>query len=288
MSAPEPALIAQGFVAACRDELDAPKPGNVHVFAAGHRMAAEDFMASADVAALPLAARGASVGERIYGAVAATIAKVAQNTNLGIVLLCAPLAHAALNYPDESLQDGVARVLQNLDRGDAELAFKAIALANPAGLGSAERHDVSQPVQASLLEAMREAAPRDRIAFQYATGFGDVFNLGLGALFAARRRGCEKDLATLRVYLAFLGGFPDSHVARKFGVAASAALCAEARDFTARIDLARREAAFKEALRFDSELKRRGLNPGTSADLTVATLFADYLTCVLANRFKNG
>ena len=31
------ARIAAAFVAACRDELDAPKPGNVHVFADGHR-----------------------------------------------------------------------------------------------------------------------------------------------------------------------------------------------------------------------------------------------------------
>jgi hypothetical protein len=47
-SAPAPEWsnpIARAFEEACRDELDAPKPGNVHVFADGHRMTVTDFRA---------------------------------------------------------------------------------------------------------------------------------------------------------------------------------------------------------------------------------------------------
>ena len=70
------AAVAAAFVAACRVELAAPKPGNVHVFAAGHRMSVADFLRSADAAAGPLTVPGARVGQRILGAVAATRAVV--------------------------------------------------------------------------------------------------------------------------------------------------------------------------------------------------------------------
>src|SRR4051794_37952321 len=106
------AAIAAAFVAACRDELDAPKPGNVHVFADGHRMAVDDFMRSADAAATPLTEPGARVGQRILGAVAATRAAVGTNTNLGIILLCAPFAVAA-EIATTNLRAVVADVLEN-------------------------------------------------------------------------------------------------------------------------------------------------------------------------------
>ncbi len=104
---PRAEQVAAAFKWACLAELDAPKPGNVHVFAGGHRMTADEFVRSADAAAGPLSAPGARVGARILGAVEATFAAVGANTNLGIILLCAPLAAAA----DTAASDlrGVAR-----------------------------------------------------------------------------------------------------------------------------------------------------------------------------------
>jgi triphosphoribosyl-dephospho-CoA synthase len=288
MSPQDPDLLAQAFIAACTDELAAPKPGNVHVFAAGHGMAAQDFIASAEVAARPLTREGLSVGARILGAVEATFARVSLNTNLGIILLCAPLAQAALSFPEIDLECGVARVLKSLDQADAEAAFKAILRANPGGLGAAPNHDVSEPARVTLLEAMRAAAARDRIAYQYASDFEDVFGLGLSRLYEARRVSRDKALATLRVYMAFLCAFPDSHVVRKFGAAAGDKLVEEAREFVATANFSLPEQAFAASLRFDAALKAQGVNPGTSADLTVATLFADYVAAVLANGSKNG
>ncbi len=124
--------IADAFRNACLDELDAPKPGNVHNFAAGHRMTASDFIRSADAAAVPLARTGARVGERILAAVEATFAAVGVNTNLGIILLCAPLA-AAAERQSADLRAAVTDVLAALDVEDADLAFRAIARASPAG-----------------------------------------------------------------------------------------------------------------------------------------------------------
>ncbi len=282
------AAVAAAFVAACEAELAAPKPGNVHHFAPGHGMEARDFILSARAAAPFIAAEGASVGARIQGAVEATWAAVGQNTNLGIVLLCAPLAKAALAATGDDLSRETARVLAGLDVADADAAFRAILRARPAGLGTSPAHDVAGPARTTLLEAMRLAAPRDRIAWQYANDYVDVFETGFAALARARARGHDAPRATLDVYMAFLAAFPDSHIARKYGDAAAEAVRAEAAGEAAAIAAAARDDAFAMALAFDRKLKKNKLNPGTSADLTVAVLFADSLRSILASARKNG
>lgn len=274
--------IASAFVAACRDELQAPKPGNVHVHAAGHRMTVADFEASAAAAAEPLCAPGARVGARIRGAVAATRRAVGTNTNLGIVLLCAPLAAAAGPGGHGRLRDRLAGVLADLDVADAADAFAAIVEASPAGLGRAESHDVFGPAQVTLVEAMATAADRDRVARQYATGFADVFDLGMPAHAAAAARRHPPEYATLAVYLAFLSGFSDSHIVRKHGEAAGREVTRTARKFEALLKETADPAVLLPALlAWDRRLKENGLNPGTSADLTVAASFAIRLQSVL-------
>jgi triphosphoribosyl-dephospho-CoA synthase len=271
----DPDAVAAALGAACRAELDALKPGNVHRYAAGHRMTVEDFEASAQASAQAIALTGLSVGERIYQAVRRTRDAVGCNTNLGIVLLAAPLAEATLKGTGRDLRASLGRVLAGLDVGDAQWAFRAIRLAEPAGLGTSERHDVSDPPTVGLREAMAEARDRDRVARQYATGFADVFDFGLPRLRALLARWQDEPWAAAGVYLGFLAAFPDSHVARKFGPARAEALRRQAAPLAARLEAAREPAALEgELLRFDAALKADGVNPGTSADLTVATLFA--------------
>ncbi|MBI1869283.1 MAG: triphosphoribosyl-dephospho-CoA synthase [Methylocystis sp.] len=284
-----PEHVARAFIAACQDELESLKPGNVHVFAPGHGMEAGQFMASAQAAAGPLTRQTASVGERIFGAVEATFARVGCNTNLGIVLLCAPLAHAALQAGGADLRQRVAAVLDELDRGDADLAFRAILRASPAGLGAAPQHDVARPALVGLREAMAQAACRDRVAYQYASDFEDIFATGIGALASARAANCPKPTATLHVFMSFLSKFPDSHIVRKFGQATGDLVMAEAREFLARLEAADDpQIGFELALQWDRSLKARRLNPGTSADLTVATLFADYCSRILLSGGEHG
>ena len=275
------AEIAAAFRAACREEIEAPKPGNVHVFAGGHNMEAAHFLTSAEVSAGPIAAAGASVGARVLGAVEATFAAVGMNTNLGIVLLCAPLAAAAERGGD--LHVALKDVLRTLDRQDAARVFRAIAIANPGGLGSAPRYDVRDAPEIGLMEAMNEAAPRDRIAHQYASDFDDIFVTGLSTLADAEAAGFRPPLRAVAVYLAFLAAFPDTHIFRKFGAATAAAVQNEAQNVLM-LFRARRGDCLSELLAFDTSLKVRGLNPGTSADLTVATLFADQLRDGLPSR----
>lgn len=279
--------VAAAFVWACLAELDAPKPGNVHAFADGHRMTIQDFVRSANAAAVPLSAVGARVGTRILGAVEATFAAVGANTNLGIILLCAPLAAAAeveveVDVEGPPLHTTLGRVLRRLDIEDARLAFRAIVKAAPAGLGHSPHHDVFAPATVSLLQAMAEAADRDRVARQYTTDFADIFELGLPLLEAARNGQAEQKWVTLSVFLGFLAAFPDSHIERKLGAEKAAEVQREAAKFQTRLRTAERPAEMLPTLlAWDAALKAERINPGTSADLTVATLFAYRLRTVL-------
>lgn len=263
------ALIGTLYRAACLAELDALKPGNVHAYAPGHRMVLADFVTSADVSAPPLARAGAGVGARVRDGVAATVAAVGQNTNLGILLLCAPLAVAA----EENRT--VAAVLDRLDGADSEAVFAGIRRASPGGLGAAARHDIADAAPGALRDAMAEAADRDRIARAYVTGFADVPAIGLAALREARAAGLDPTWCTTAIHLAFLRAVPDSHVARKHGAAAAEGVRREVEAALAGIDLAARPVDALLAL--DASLKARSINPGTSADFTVATLFWDAL-----------
>jgi triphosphoribosyl-dephospho-CoA synthase len=274
-------FVAAAYIEACLAELDAPKPGNVHRFAPGHRMEVDDFVRSAEASAAPIASRGARVGTRVRAALDATLKAVGQNTNLGVILLCAPLA-AAVETTDTSLRPALARVLNGLDLSDAADVFSAIAAANPGGLGRVPRHDVNAPPTVTLREAMAEAAGRDRIARQYVTAYEDIFSLGLPALAAGRRRHADARWSTLAVYLTFLAALPDTHIVRKFDMGVAESVRREAADWRDAFEAAAHDpgGVADGLLDWDAALKSRGINPGTSADLTVATLFASSLSRV--------
>lgn len=281
-------LIGEAFKSACLTELLTLKPGNVHVFADGHRLTRDQFVRSAYAAATPLSAPGARVGRRILDAVEATQGAVGTNTNLGIILLCAPLA-AAAEADHTDLRSALAAVLDDLDTADADLAFRAIVRASPAGLGRVAANDVNEPARVTLRDAMADAAERDRVARQYVTAFADIFAVGLPRLAAAAARGWAEEWAVLAIYLGFLAGFPDSHIARKYGAAVAEDVRTSAIDFAARLASSWDPSRLTdELLAWDAALKARNINPGTSADLTVATIFAHRLATILPSERNSG
>jgi triphosphoribosyl-dephospho-CoA synthase len=274
----KPETIVRAFHDACLAELDALKPGNVHRHGDGHHMTIADFMTSADAAAPAIGRAGLSVGGRIRRAVEATATAVGQNTNLGIVLLAAPLANAALDQGKGDLHQRLARVLAGLTVDDAREAYKAIRAVKPGGLGEAPAHDVAVGPNVTLLEAMRAAETRDRIAWNYTHGFVDIFQLGLSWLRQSEERWGDGPWAITSVYLGFLAHIPDTLIERKFGARAAAKVAEEARPIeSGLLECDAPETMAAPLLAFDRSLKERGLNPGTSADLTVATLFAKAL-----------
>jgi triphosphoribosyl-dephospho-CoA synthase len=271
----KPDAIAQTFRDACLAELDALKPGNVHRHGDGHGMSVADFEKSAEAAAPVIGRAGLSLGARIRLAVEATRGSVGHNTNLGIILLAAPLAQAALARGRNNLKARLGGVLQKLSVDDAREAYQAIRDTRPGGLGNTPEHDVALEPTVSLLEAMRAAETRDRIAWNYTHDFADIFDLGLKWLGHARQRWHDQSWAAARVYLGFLAHVPDTLIERKYGDRLAARVREEARPIeSGLLQSASPEAMTAPLKAFDLALKERGLNPGTSADLTVATLFA--------------
>ncbi len=265
--------LAQAFRAACMAELEALKPGNVHIFADGHGMTVQDFIASADAVSEVIAQPSLTLGERILYSVQATQSAVKMNTNLGMILLCAPLIQAKLSSNKAGLQASIHAVVGGTNIEDAEACFVAIRLANPAGLGSVDAHDVHNPADCTLQQAMQQAANQDSIARQYVNNFADVFD-GLTYYQKALNKWQRPAWAATALYLHFLSNFLDSHIVRKQGETIAKLVQNEAIEHAAEFNKAFNPKNYQSTLMtFDAALKKRGLNPGTSADLTVASLF---------------
>ena len=166
-------------------ELNSLKPGNVSPYSEGHDMTVADFVKSAELTSPILCNASLSVGERILESVKITISEVGCNTNLGMLLLFAPLIRAA-ELGVSSLHSNLGNVLQGLDTKDAEYIFAAISHASPGGLGESDKYDVNKQLDSSitLQMAMTEARNRDLIAKQYVTDFEDIFSQGFCPGFA--------------------------------------------------------------------------------------------------------
>jgi triphosphoribosyl-dephospho-CoA synthase len=219
-------------------------------------------------------ARRQGIGDLIADGVRATAHVTDANTNLGIVLLFAPLVRAvATQTGDETLRSATERVLAQLDVEDAATAFAAIVRARPGGLGDAAEHDVRAPASVSLREAMAAAAHRDSIASEYATGYAIVFDEGLPLLAGALGEQPSTLDAIVSLHIALLATRPDTLIARKAGSEAARAVSAAARQV--------REGTLSLA-DFDASLRGddHRLNPGTTADLVAATLLAALLSGV--------
>jgi triphosphoribosyl-dephospho-CoA synthase len=256
---------------ACLLEVMAPKPGNVHRGADLPGVAFPQFATSAVIIS-PIFDRAGEwrVGRLVLEAIRATRDMVGTNTNLGMVLLMAPLASVP---PQFSLKQGIAGVLNGLTSDDTSQVYEAIRLARPGGLGESPQADVRGPAPASLVEAMRLAEDRDLVARQYSRGFEEVLGKVVPWLRDAHQSFGLLD-AVVQTHVRLMADYPDSLIQRKLGMAAALESSARAAAVLAAgpsgsDEQARALGALDFWLR--SEPKR---NPGTTADLIAAGLFA--------------
>ncbi|HWX74685.1 MAG TPA: triphosphoribosyl-dephospho-CoA synthase [Solirubrobacteraceae bacterium] len=260
---------------ACLLEASAPKPGNVSPFASFRDTTYEDFLASAAAIGPVFAlANEHPLGATIRAAVEATARWAPSNTNLGLVLLLAPLARAALRPGRKALREQLTATLADTTVADARDAYLAIRSAAPGGLGRASEQDVADTPTISLRDAMVLARDRDAIAREYATDFETTFALGAPALRRARSDGLAWRDAIVEAYLTLLATSPDTHIARKLG--ADAAVTVQRRARTVLDAGGIRTTAGRDATAaLDRELRDEAntLNPGTTADLTGAAIY---------------
>ena len=259
----------------CWLDMQAIKPGNVGMHSSANDLSTDDFITSAEVSAKTLVDPSLTLGERILFSLQATHNAVGTNTNLGIILLIAPLMHASLkNGPNKSLQESLANILESTTVDDAIKVYEGIRIVEPGGMGSKNNQDISKIPTVTLLETMKIASEWDHIADQYSHNYADVFSFGKPRYRDLYAKWNDERCATTGVYLGYLARFPDSLVERKFGylkareisdiiVPLEKELCRS--DFPGRYE--------EQLMMIDHHLKLERINPGTSADLTVASVF---------------
>ena len=267
--------VAAAAQLACLLEVSAPKPGNVSPFASFRDATYEDFLASAAAIGPALVAAGErSLGATIRAGVEATARWAPSNTNLGLVLLLAPLARAALRPGEMSLRAQVAATLAATTVADARDVYVAIRSVAPGGLGRASEQDVAGTPTATLRDAMALARGRDAIAREYATDFETTFEISAPGLRRALSDALAWREAVVEVYLTLLAASPDSHIARKLGIDAAGRVQSRAR---AVLDAGGvRTLTGRDAIAaLDRELRDEAntLNPGATADLTGAAIY---------------
>ena len=284
--------LAEQIEICCLMEATARKPGNVHPAAKFVDLDYDDFVAAAQAIGGPLAnAQRDGLGQSVFNAIQATRQNSGSNVNLGIALLIAPLASIADGL---SLIAGIGNVLAQTTIDDAEQVYAAIRLARPGGLGNVKSQDVNDRPSITLRDAMSLAADRDRIAEQYASDFSFLLGharhwlldawqwchdlesviLQMGELLGLPEI-VPWEAAIIRFQLKLLADAPDSLVARKCGSAIATELQERANELH-RTDWPGRMISWSALHRFDEWLRSDGhrRNPGTTADLIAATLFA--------------
>lgn len=269
--------IGQCVEAACVMEVLAPKAGNVSPGRSWnfHDLNVGSFIKSAR-AIRPVFERAGkqAVGEIVFESVRATRNVVSTNTNLGQILLLAPLAKAAAgNGRIDS--ESVRNVVRKTTVSDAIAAYEAIAMARPGGMGRSDVQDVARRPTCTLFEAMSMAAGYDDVAAQYAGGFADVF--AISAEIALEIGGCDDWKSAISNAHVIRLCHGDTLVRRKCGETVETEMKSLA---MAVLSCRSKPARYAEQLEsLDAWLRADGnrRNPGTTADLITAGLFLGLL-----------
>jgi len=259
---------------ACLLEVTASKPGNVHRGADFEDVAFVDFVSSAVAMGQAIdESIGQSYGDTVLAVSKRTLNAANSNTNLGINLLVGLLTKAC-REKQKLTADAVRAELDKLVKADSQKVYEAIALMKPGGLGQVDGHDIKDSPPDSLIDAMKAAADRDRIAMQFTIAFDDVFEKALPWILEGKSKFGHLMQGIVWAHVRLMAEFPDSLIARKCGVAIaeqSQTMAQKAIDSLSDGP----ESFFAEVSNFDFWLRSDGhkRNPGTTADLIAAGLF---------------
>ncbi|MDF1745119.1 MAG: triphosphoribosyl-dephospho-CoA synthase [Gimesia sp.] len=252
---------------ACLIEATARKPGNVHPEASFPDLTYTDFAKSAAVIAPILAEIDPhKIGFFIKKCIKETQQVSSSNSNLGMVLLLAPLAAVPR---ETTIVEGIHEVLQQLTNQDAIEVYEAIRMAKPGGLGKTEAEDISTEPTSTLREVMCLAADHDSIASEYANNFNIILGTAIPALQTFWNQCADWEEAVIRLQLRLMSDFPDTLIARKCGIEEAQQSAVYASEILQAEQFGASLAPFDSWLRFNGNQR----NPGTTADLIVATLF---------------
>jgi len=234
------------------------------------------------------------------------------NTHLGVCLLFVPLAAAAgKTYVEKEaiipdvLRRNVDEIMRSTTPMDTVEVYEAIRLAgSPSGLGRVEGDgapdlydkDARKRILEegiSLFNVMEKSSSYDTIAKELVTSMEISFKIGYKELLETFKRTCDINIATVHTFLRILSKVPDTFIARKVGLKRisdvkkavkiginETAWISEMAERALNLGGLTTEEGTCFLWEFDGKLQSLGkdYNPGTTADLTAASLMIALLS----------
>jgi triphosphoribosyl-dephospho-CoA synthase len=285
-------------------EVTAAKPGNVNLTVGFEGTRVEHFLASAVAAESSFeeaARRGIAVQDKNLSVSNVGMGQIIKecaadinawqkggNTLLGSVMLLVPIAVAAgMTLTEENFGFDFTRLRENLKLAvesttaeDAVHLYEAIDVAKPSGLGGAPDLNVTDPASktrilkenVSLYEVCKIAAGYDDICSEWVNNYPITFDLAYPYLTAQLKHG-DLNTAVVHTFLKVLSEHPDTFIARKVGAEKARKVSLDAKKVL-EVGGLETPAGRKSILELDRRLResRNLLNPGTTADITAASL----------------
>ena len=287
MNADEIAKLAQ--IASALEVSGYPKPGNVHRTRNFSDMEFEDFIISGIVigdairqACSDVDVENPRLGKYILQAVDETDRWIKNNTNLGIVMMTIPIAVAAsISDSFDDIRENIKLLMNNTSVDDACDLYDAINIADAGGMGDQDEYDVSsenakdelRKNNQTMYDVLKISAPWDMLAREMTGDMSAVFEIGYPTYYEFSKR-YSKNRACVLTFLTILSQVPDTLISRKYGSDESLKISMMTRDLLNLKD----EDDFEDKLnQFDDFLFKNKYNPGTTADLTAASIFVSYL-----------
>ena len=265
--------LKSAYLFSCKKDIELIKPGNVNLLSSHKDTKAQDYLDSAILSSKELFNQNYSLGKRILESVNVTRSQVNVNTNLGIILLCAPVIQSYIDFNNLDLREGIKKTLSTTSIKDTHDLCAAINISSPGGLGDSDMYDTGSYPNASIKQIMDYSQEYDRISYQYSHNFSDIFDFIIPKLEFLNQRHESLDITLSLLFIEILAKIPDSHISRKFGDKIAKKTSNNAHDLLKILDREHDPDYLAKALNnLDYEYKKKGINPGTTADLLVASL----------------
>ena len=261
------------YLFSCKKDIELIKPGNVNLLSPHKDTKAQDYLDSATLSSKELFNQNHSLGKRILESVKVTRSQVNVNTNLGIILLCAPVIQSYIDFNALDLRDCIKKTLSATSVKDTHDLCAAINISSPGGLGDSDLYDTASYPNISIKQIMDYSKEYDRISYQYSHNFTDIFDFIIPKLEFLNQRYESLDISLSLLFIEILAKIPDSHISRKFGDKIAKKTSNNAYDLLKILDREYDPDYLAKALNnLDSEYKKTGINTGTTADLLVDSL----------------
>lgn len=305
-------VVAQRAMLACALDATIPKPGNVSRLG-DHKDTTLSMFLVSSIALLPtfikasewgwngfnsgIAQTQENLGSLILEGIKETrdLWGISKNTNLGLVLFLVPFSIAAGsalrqggNFPIV-LKESLRKLLENSTVEDAFLVAKAIRRANPGGLGTVDKLDVTKndlrdvliEQNINLKRFFAQSREKDIICREYAEDFQITFEFILPKFERYYEKSCLEK-AIIQVFIEILSHFPDSHIKRTKGTQIAELCSNKAREVLSEGGIYAKGGATR-ITNLDNDFRRNEINPGSTADLTAASIFI-----FLLKRYSEG